>query len=127
MISLNLELPSLQSFYFRASHDVSITLSQYPKLEAVEVNGGRSLVISDCPCLRRIVSFGSSKVTLSSLPSLSYLELHSVSYEDSADFSGVRMIIALVVGFPNLQEVRLHMCTFKSYDSLIFKGCDYCE
>ena len=42
----------------------------------------------------------------------------------SLDFSGVKMTVALVIGFPNLREVRLSLCTFKSSDSLIVKGCD---
>ena len=66
-------------------------------------------------------------VKLSGLPSLSILELRSVSYEDSPDFSGTRMTAALVVGFPNLREVQLSLCRFKSYDSLIVKGCDSSE
>ena len=45
----------------------------------------------------------------------------------SLDFSGVKMTVALVIGFPNLREVRLSLCTFKSSDSLIVKGCDYSD
>ena len=111
MISLLSELPSLQSFYFSGPYR-SLTLSQFPELETVKVEGRSSKLLS---------------VKLSGLPSLSILELRSVSYEDSPDFSGTRMTVALVIGFSNLREVQLSLCRFKSYDSLIVKGCDSSE
>ena len=98
----------------------------------MEVYGTGPLVIKDCRSLVTVKARGSSSskmlsVKLSGLPSLSILELRSVSYEDSPDFSGVKMTVALVIGFPNLREVRLSSCTFKSSDSLIVKGCDYSD
>lgn len=97
----------------------------------MEVYGTGPLVIKDCRSLVTVKAGGSSSnmlsVKLSGLPSLSILELRSVFYDDTPDFSGMRMTVALVIGFSNLREVQLSLCRFKSYDSLIVKGCNSSE